>query len=132
VSLLGVMASRGDAWMIRSWLRRHSPLFRMLAVLDGSPQGSEEAAYMAEVCASYPNVKYGHEADFLSPADRARKDTLVDAEARHGATKLLLNAFGLTNFDCLDGEWIVVAHPDEWHVKTCASWSATFSARIPR
>ena len=62
-------------------------MFERLAVLDGSPPGSGDAAWIQAACAEYPNVRYGNERDWLkggAVTDRALRNAAYSAERGSG------------------------------------------------
>ena len=121
IPLLGIMVSRGSRWVIHSWLRRHAAMFEKLAVLEGSPAGSVDAAWAEQQCASYTNVVFSLEenANMSAPP--------TDQTTRAAAMQLL----GLGEKELI-GRWILNCHPDEFWLLDVRVLAAHVAMRDPQ
>ena len=117
--VLGYMITKGDTFMIRSWLARHASVFEKLGVLDGSSIGSEDAAWIQNSCTPYPNVVYGHESAF-------NLTRINDQTTREAAFTLL----GMSK-EQLVGRWLFSVHPDEFWLQDPRELAARMDAETP-
>ena len=120
--LLGIMVTRGSAFIIRPWLQRHAPLFELLAILDGSPPGSMAANWTRTNCAQYSNCRYLLEAD-------AKLPVVTDQSTRSACTQLLQRELGQS----IDHRWLLLAHPDEFYlqdVRKIVTWLEQTSPKV--
>ena len=116
VPILGIMVTRGGRWVIHSWLHRHAAMFERLAVLDGSPPGSTDAAWTEASCRPFANVVYQTEASIpnlsLPTTDQTSRAAAMRMLFGHNDT-----AGKRTLDEQLEGRWILNAHPDEYFLQ---------------
>jgi hypothetical protein len=122
--LLGLMiTSSSSALVLGSWLRRHAPIFELLAVLDSSPPGSVAANQARSSCAAHANCRHQLE------RETAIASRVTDQTAREACTRLLVRELGASS---LSGRWILIAHPDEVYVQDPRELVEQLMRRSPR
>jgi Glycosyl transferase family 2 len=90
--LHAILLTKDDDLIIGSWLARHHGLFKWISVVDGSRSGATET-----LCATYENVIHRRDPAGL----------ITDQTLRHAAFEQLRPNLAM-------GDWIFVAHPDEF------------------
>lgn len=90
--LHALLLTKDDDLIIGTWLARHHGLFRTISVVDGS-----RSDRTARLCAQYANTLHRRDPEGL----------ITDQTLRHAAFEQLRPRLEL-------GDWIFVAHPDEF------------------
>lgn len=90
--LHALLLTKDDDLIIGAWLERHHHLFHRISVVDGSRGDRAE-----RLCASYPNVLHRRDPPGL----------ITDQTLRHAAFEQLRP-------HASPGDWIFIAHPDEF------------------
>ena len=96
ISLLGIMTTAGELWVLSDWLRRHAALYTKLVVVDGANNAVH--AVTRRLCAAYGNI------------------VLLRQPKEMNATDQSLRWLAMSALGDPVGSWIHLAHPDEFYL----------------
>lgn len=92
MKLHAIMITRNDDLLIENWLDQHAALFDTIAVVDGS-----DSDFTKNACARIPHLRYTSDPEGL----------ITDQTLRHHGFALIRDVVAM-------GDWIFIAHPDEF------------------
>ena len=96
VSLLGIMATAGELWVLGDWLLRHAALYSKLVIIDGANDAVHNVT--RRICAPYGNV------------------ILIRQPALTNVTDQSVRWLAMSALGDPVGSWIHLAHPDEFYL----------------
>lgn len=94
MKLHGILITKDDDYIIGEWLKKHSPFFDTIAVVDGSISGTD---FTRDLCKDYSNVIYNTDPVGI----------ITDQTLRKCGWDSLSKEVSI-------GDWIFMCHPDEF------------------
>lgn len=103
--IYGLMVSRSDHWILKRWLDSYGDQFVRLVVLDGTTNALV-ANKIRNITSFYSNVVYVHEGHF-------KGDARLEGKTDNGLRSL---AWEFLDKKEVLGQWVVIAHADEFYL----------------
>ena len=103
--VFGLMVSSNDHWVMKTWLYHYANQFEKLVILDGSKSSKAKAAIHAAT-KPFSNVIYSHES--------AHRGAGLVNKSDNGLRYI---AFELLNKTKVLGNWVIIAHCDEFYLQ---------------